>query len=233
MASPDRAPSSISVALLLTHGRSNRLFVTEQNINNERTIGLIAGGVDLLDPNPFAAAVREATEEAKLDPETIIFVKGRNSLEPHVVFVNGLDKIRLGLVYDATYSGPKVSLEGWEIQGDKKVDHVKLFTWRQVITLLENPDQIYRAEFNIPQFLRWIFFDYGGNQSRTETINNWLARNEKNFPGLQQKPDPKTESINDVWEYTPPYQEWTTVDGLLGRPNKTNFARKRSKWQIN
>lgn len=225
IAGGERFPGSISVGLLLTHGRSNRLFLTRHKDN--QGWGLIAGGVEKGE-TAWDAAVREAGEEAGLKAENIIFVQGRNNLEPHVALMRREDKISLGLVFDTTYSGPSVPLKGWEIFNDHKVDWVSLFTWQQVLDLILNPEQIYRPEFNHPQLVRWTLHqaDIRGNP-RQQIINEWLLANGSKIPGLTlRNQSGKAVCLSD-WEYVPPYNEWMTLPHLRGNPVKTNFARTR------
>lgn len=213
-------PSSVSVSLILTHGRSKRLLLTRHGVqdNESESWGLIAGGVGKGE-NAWQAAIREAREEANIREENIIFVQGRNKLNPHVALIRGEDKIRLGLVFDVTYSGPKVPLNGWQVEGDSSVDKVKFFTWREILQLLEDRTSIYRAEFNFPQLIRWTLKHYEINEKRMSVINEWLHNNEENIPGLLKD--------GDTWRYCPPYNDWMTTPGIHGDPQKTNFARER------
>ncbi len=230
MPTQERFPATVSVALLLTHGRSKRLLLTRQKSDQEQW-GLIAGGVQQGE-TAWNAIVRETWEEARIKEQNIIFVTGWNSLEPHVALIRGQDKIRLGLVFDSTYSGPRISLEGWEISDDPKVDRVKFFRWQEILHLLEDQSRIYRPEFNYPQLLRWLLKDLGHNPHRTITVDQWLQTNFQTIPGLQ----PKTDSPNsqpfklaDRWEYYSPYNQWMKTPGIHGQATRTNFARPRWK----
>ena len=173
--SKERFPGSVSVSLLLTHGRSNRLLLTRHGVKNGESErwGLIAGGVEKGE-SAWDAAVREAWEEANIRQENIIFVHGRNDFEPHVALFKREDKISLGLVLDVTYSGPKVPLDGWDIVGDKSVDRVEFFSWRRVLELLDDESRIYRPDFNYPQLLRWMLKGSWYNQTRIKSTNEWL-----------------------------------------------------------
>ncbi|MFC1625257.1 NUDIX domain-containing protein, partial [Patescibacteria group bacterium] len=224
--SKERFPGSISVSLLLTHGRSGRLLLTRHGVNKEEqeTWGLIAGGVEKGE-NAWEAALREAWEEAKIKRGNIIFVQGRNKLEPHVALIKKEEKISLGLVFDVTYSGPKVPLEGWKITTDRSVDKVKFFSWKEILNLLENKTKIYRPEFNHPQLLRWIIRE-PGSPKRMKMVNNWLLLNHKNISGLTRRGkevrylDSNKPAVN--WEYIPPYNSWFNTRGIHGLPDKTN-----------
>lgn len=233
MLSPDRDPASLSVALLLTHGRSNRLFLTRHGVLQglPETWGLLAGGVKMSDPDPWDAMLRETKEEGDIDRENIIFVHGRNDTRPHVALIHRPDKLSIGLVYDATYSGRKIPLDGWKITEDTKVDFVKPFTWQAVLLLLQQPEKIYHADFNVPQLIRWLLFDYGGYPHRTNVISDWLHQNRETIPGTLTLSNPAATKLNQRWTYIPPYDAWLTAHGLYGLPEKTNFARSRSKWQ--
>lgn len=194
------------------------------------TVGLIAGGVELNDPSPLDAGFREALEETEIKRDHIIFVRGRNDPRPHVAPIIGPDKIHMGLVFDMTYSGPRVPLAGWDIRGDK-IDRVEIFTWQQILHLLDNPDQIYRPEFNTPQFIRWLLLNHGGNPQRTKTVDAWFQN--RNIEGLRRRQDSNItdrSTLLSKWEYIPPYENWLTLPQLFGNPQKTNFARTRSKW---
>ena len=231
-----RAPSKISVALLLTHGRSNRLFMTRHGIKDggSESWGLIAGGVELSDPDPLSAGMREALEEANVSPGHVIFVRGRNKLQPEIVYIPGREHISLGLVFDVTYSGPKVPLAGWDVVDDSKVDRVELFSWRRVMDLLDHPDLIYRPEFNTSQLLRWLLMNYGGDERRTTILDDWLKKRVAKFPGLRERERVDSNGITSLksrWEYIPEYYSWITRPGLFGSPERTNFARARSKWR--
>lgn len=224
-----RFKAELSVSFLLTHGRSNRLFLTRHGVkeNNPETWGLIAGGVEKGE-NPLEAALREAKEEADINQENIIFVRGRNNLEPHPVVILGEEKNWGGYVFDATYSGPSVPMEGWNIYGDESVDRVELFDWRRVLHLLDKPEKIYRPEFNFSQMMRWIMMDYGGgNKNRLEFTNWWLQERRGKIEGLRCKGRLMLEKLSDNWDYIPPYNSWMEMPGIRGWPARTNFARER------
>lgn len=216
----ERDLASISVSLLLTHGRSNRLLLTRHGVkqNEQETWGLIAGGVKYRE-NAWKAALREAEEESKLQPKNIIFVKGRNDIRPHVALVCGNDMNHEGLVFDVTYSGPKTP-NGWGIDDDAKVDRVEWFTWQRVLDLIDNPNSIYRPEFNLPQLVRWTMMGHGAKENRVATVEGWLRSRVGRIEGLYQE-------TNGKIGYIPPYDEWMVMPGLRGDPRKTNFARKR------
>lgn len=223
----ERFPATVSVSLLLTHGRSGRLLMTRHGVKDgeSESWGLIAGGVDYRE-NAWDAAMREAWEEARIRPECIIFVRGTNPLEPHVAMVRGEDKIRLGLVFDVTYSGPKVPLGGWNIENDASVDRARFFPWQEVLGLLEDSSKIHRSEFNYPQLLRWTLSNGWRSRKRSEAICQWLLARERAVPGLYRRRDSDGSNIVH-WEYTPPYNEWTRATGIHGLPSRTNFARER------
>lgn len=223
----ERSPATVSVSLLLTHGRAGRLLLTRHGIKEgePESWGLIAGGVRMGE-NPWDAALREAWEEANIEPENIIFVKGRDSLEPHVAMIRGEDKIRLGLVFGVTYSGPKVPLDGWEIGHDSRVDRVKFFTWREILDLIDNEPKIYRPYFNTPQLLRWTLTTCWQGSVRTQATCQWLLQRSEKIPGLSLRKGLDGTRI-DHWQYTPPYNEWVNTPWIHGRPSETNFARER------
>ena len=216
----ERFPAIVSVALLITHGRSGRLLLTRHGLlhGNRESWGPVAGGVEEGE-SAWVAALREAKEEANLSPENLIFVRGKDSFDPHVALINIEDKISLGLVYDVTYSGPKVSFEGWNITNDQSVDRVRYFTWQETLDLLEKPDKIYRPEFNIHQLIRWNIKHMRKSTKRNETVGNWLQLNNETFPGLL--------NTSNNWTYTPPYNSWVNLPNIHGDPARTNFARKR------
>lgn len=227
--SGERFPASVSVSLLLTHGRSDRLLMTRHGVKKGQgeTWGLIAGGVEKGE-TVWDAAVREAREEAQLNQENIIFVRGRNDFEPHVALIKGENKISLGLVLDVTYSGPKVPLGGWDVVGDRSVDRVEFFSWQKVLSLLDDKSRIYRPEFNYPQLLRWILKSCWTDSRRIEATNKWLLERAQDIEGLYRRTD-KQGSILNIWSYVPPYNHWMTKPGIHGLPSKTNFARRRFK----
>jgi 8-oxo-dGTP pyrophosphatase MutT (NUDIX family) len=228
----ERAPGSISASLLLTQGTSNRLFLTRHGVlqGEPPTWGLIAGGVELGE-NGWDAVLREAREEANIEPSNIIFARGRNDTRPHVAVLNTPDKVRVGLVYDVTYSGPQIPGFYKNISGDKSVDRIELFSWQQILRLLETPEHIYRAEFNHPQLIRWLLMDYGGNPKRTNIINNWIYEHPTTIPGRLTRISTNSERLFDQWEYIPPYDSWLASPSIHGRPEQTNYARRRSVWQ--
>jgi 8-oxo-dGTP pyrophosphatase MutT (NUDIX family) len=190
----------------------------------------IAGGIDLSDPNAYEAGIRETLEEAHIKREHVIFVRGRNYLAPHVALLQGPDKSQVGLIFDVTYSGPKIPF-AWEIHDDPKVDRVELFPWQRVLRLLENPDSIYRPDFNVSQLLRWTLMNHGGTASRTNAVDAWLREHAEAFPGLRLRPNrTKAPRLLDRWEYIPPYDDWWLTPNIHGSPRLTNFARARSKW---
>jgi len=222
MAKEERFPATVSVSLLLTHGRSNRLFLTRHGVEagQKESWGLIAGGVKEGE-SPWDAAMREAKEEANIEAKNIIFVRGRNSLEPHVALIRGKEKDSVGLVFEATYSGPKVPMSGWEIEGDNSVDRVELFSWQRVLGLLDDESQIYRPEFNYPQLIRWTLKNGGSDERRKGIINRWLLDKYESIPGLIRR------EVSGSWDYIPPYNEWMGMPGIRGIPSRTNFARER------
>ncbi|MFC1790297.1 NUDIX hydrolase [Patescibacteria group bacterium] len=223
----ERFPSTVSVSLLLTHGRAGRLLMVKQGLKDgeSKSWGPIAGGVDQGE-NAWDAALREAWEEARIPPEHIIFVRGRDSLEPHVALIRGDDKNSLGLVFSVTYSGPRVPLDGWDIDGDKSVDRTRFFTWQEVLNLMDSSSEIYRPDFNFPQLLRWTLANSWRSQKRARVINQWLSEREEAIPGLCKRKG-SGETLLAGWHYTPPYNQWMEVPGIHGDPNKTNFARAR------
>jgi 8-oxo-dGTP pyrophosphatase MutT (NUDIX family) len=221
--------AELSVSFLLTHGRSNRLFLTRHGVKqgNSETWGLIAGRVDKGE-NLYEAVLREAKEEANIERENIIFVRGRNNLEPHPVVILGEEYNWGGYVFDATYSGPKLPMDGWDISGDRSVDRVELFDWRRVLGLLNKPEKIYRPEFNFAQMMRWIMMDYGGgNENRKVYTNRWLLDRQGKIEGLVCHGRLFFDKLSDNWDYIPPYNRWMEMPGIRGNPRKTNFARER------
>lgn len=216
----ERFPASVSVSLIMNHGRSNRLLLTHHGVKKDEpdSWGLIAGGVEKGE-DPWQAVIREAWEEANVRSENIIFVKGRNSLEPHVALINQERRISLGLVFDVTYSGPTVPLDGWEIDSDSGVDRVRFFTWGEVLSLLDNKESIYRSEFNFSQILRWTLKYYKDTEKRRRVTDDWLHRHVNNIPGLLLE--------DGNWKYYPPYNSWLTTPHIHGNPSQTNFARER------
>lgn len=218
----ERFPAELSVSILLTHGRSGRLFLTRHGVklNLEASWGPMAGGIDQTDADPWEAALREAYEEANIKRENIIFVRGRNSMEPHAVMIRGNDKNIGGYVFDATYSGPKITMEGYLIENDEKVDRVELFTWRRVLGLLDGEEKIYLSDFNEAQLIRWSIREAGVNQNRKIVVGNWLRNRIGKIDGLYRDENGET-------GYVPPYNQWMTTPGIRGEPEKTNFARKR------
>lgn len=235
MPTGERPKASLSVALLLTHGRSNRLFLVRQSERSKApgTRGLIAGGVELEDSTPLHAVFREALEETGIPKENIIFVRGRNNPRPHIAPVIGPDMIHLGLVYDMTYSGPQIPLTGWGVTGDDKIDRVDLYTWQQVLTLLEHPENIYRPEFNKAQLIRWLLLNHGANENRTRTVHDWLTQHKDSIDGLSDTGNTALRHDNMLtrWHYVPQYEQWMTLPDIYGRPERTNFARRRNKWR--
>lgn len=229
--SPERFPATVYVALLLTHGRSNRLFLTRHYAEGQWQWGPIAGAIEEKE-GPWGAVVREAKEEANISPYNIIFVTNRDPLEPHVALLPGSDKgkIRAGLIYSATYSGPKLSIDGWNIVGDRSVDMARFFTWQEVCSLLEESKHIYVPEFNIPQLIRWLLYSPVGVK-RACDIDQWLTENQDKFPGLSRLGDKNMLAsywtLPDIWRYIPPYNDWVKIEGIHGRPERTNFARAR------
>lgn len=218
----ERFPAELSVSILLTHGRSGRLFLTRHGVKqrNEPSWGLIAGGVDGEDKDPWDAVLREAKEEANINKENIIFVRGRNSMEPHAVMVRWPNRNVGGYVFDATYSGTKVPIGGYDIMQDKKVDRVELFTWQRVLELLDGDEKIYLPEFNEVQLLRWTMRENGIAENRVKLVKSWLESHLGKIDGLYKNKD-------GVIEYIPPYNQWMTMPGIRGKPEKTNFARNR------
>lgn len=223
----ERFPSTMSVSLLLTHGRAGRLLMTRHGVisGGLESWGLVAGGV-AQGENAWDAAVREAWEEAQILPENIIFVQGRDSFESHVALIRGEDKNRLGLVYSVTYSGPPFPLDGWNIMGDRQVDMAKFFTWQEVLDLMDNRSRIYRPYFNYPQLLRWTLANTWRSSKRAEVTNRWLLEREETIPGLHRSQDIDENDLA-VWKYIPPYNQWMEVTGIHGLPARTNFARAR------
>lgn len=226
---PERFPASVSVSLLLTHGRSGSLFLTHHKEND--SWGLIAGGVEK-NENPWDSFVREAWEEAHISGKNIIFVRGRDSFEPHVALIKGKDKTRIGLVYSATYSGPKIPLDGWDIEGDDSVDRVELFSWQRVLSLLDGNPVLYRSEFNHPQLVRWLLKDHVGSLSskRVAIIDAWLSDRTETIPGLSRRENQEgsvSTKLSDRWDYIPPYNDWMNIPNIRGNQRQTNFARHR------
>lgn len=226
----ERFPGQIYVALLLTHGRSNRLLLTRHLRDGVEKWGPVAGGVEQ-NEGPWEAVVRETNEEAGIPSSSIIFVRGRDSVEPHVALLPGNDKNKIGLIYSATYSGPKIPLDGWEVKGDEKVDQAAFFPWQNVCKLLERGTEgIYAPEFNIPQLIRWLINSPVGVKNAYD-IHKWLAKNMDSFPGLTCLYDKNSfasqSTLPKVWKYIPPYNEWMNMSWIHGVPARTNFARKR------
>lgn len=224
----ERFPASISVSLLLTHGRSGRLFM----VRHGQEWGLIAGAVEIGE-NPWHAILRESQEEAHINSENIIFVKGRDTFDPHVILIRGEDKNRIGLVYGATYSGPKFPFEGNDIKDDKSINRVACFSWKQILNILEDPDKnIYRPEFNFPQLIRWTLEHASRSKylSRALVVDNWFLEKQENIKGLTLKDTKKIEKPSELlskWNYVPNYNSWMTAKNIHGDPSKTNFARSR------
>ena len=223
----ERMPSTVSGALLLTQGKTGRLLLVRHGIEKpeSESWGLIAGGIQQGE-NAWEAVMREAWEEAQIAQENIIIVRGRDCREPHVALLRGNDKTRVGIVFSATYSGPAVNLDGWDITGDEDVDRARFFTWRAVLNLMEMDDKIYRPEFNFPQLLRWTLDNTWRSFHRRFVTSRWLQDREHLIPGLSKGSDLDSFGLPN-WIYIPPYNEWLQQSGIHGNPRKTNFARKR------
>lgn len=232
----ERFPASVSVSLLLTHGRSGRLFMVRHPVvtgfGNQHLWGLIAGGVKPGE-NPWQVALREAQEEANIGGKNIIFVAGRDPLEPHVALIQGLDKDRVGLVYSTTYSGPKFPFSGKQISDDPNVDMVACFSWRQVLVMLKAPQlNLYRPEFNFAQLMRWTIEKAarGKNLSRAKEVDTWFTEMQPSLEGLRIMGESDIEKPSDLlskWSYAPLYNAWMMAKDIHGDPRRTNFARRR------
>lgn len=223
----DRFMASVSVSILLTHGRSGRLIL----VRHGQTWGLPAGAVESTE-TPWNALLREIKEETNLNKENIIFVNGVDKTLPEPILLRGLNKNRVGFIYGATYSGPKIPFDGWDIIGDKTINMAACFTWQNVLKLLDSPEEIYRPEFNFPQLIHWSIEKASKSKwlSRSQLLDLWLTENQDKVKGLRLLTNIKISRSSDLlkkWSYAPPYNEWTLGKNIHGDPRKTNFARSR------
>ena len=179
--------------------------------------------------NPWQAVLRETTEEANIKEENIIFVRGRDSMEPHVALLRANDKDRVGLVYSATYSGPKLPFEGKDVTGDESINKVACFSWKEILKKLETPDSLYRPEFNFPQLIRWTIEQAVRSRklSRVIIVDNWLLKKQSYIGGLELLEEGIIKhpiELSSKWRYTPPYNSWMMAKNIHGDPRKTSLA---------
>lgn len=147
--SQERWPVSLSVAVLLS--TSNDELILVRNRAN-KTWGLPAGGIEKGE-FPKDALEREIREETAILPKQYEY-KG---LEPHVICIPGEDKTRIGLVYDAIYTGSDLPINWWKVDDDK-VDFAMAFSKASVAELIKQADiKVYKPEFNAIQLIRWLY----------------------------------------------------------------------------
>jgi 8-oxo-dGTP pyrophosphatase MutT (NUDIX family) len=177
MGEKERFLTSVSVGLILEVRGERLLLVHNRDPETKEALGwgLIAGGVEL--ESPAEAILREALEEAGIRPRNIIFSLNRRDSRPDVICMPGIRKPRLGLVYRAKYSGPRLPSEGWRIQGDRKVDWARPFLPMEVAGLVDGTGSKYRGIYRrkLMSHSWWIGWLKDGENQRN-LPNGWMVR---------------------------------------------------------
>jgi len=139
-----RQPITASISVLLRpNARSNGLVLVRQ----DNQWGLPSGG---LEPGEFLGEGirREIEEETGIDRGKISFA--RHELIPkYIICLPRASEVRtqLGLAFEATYHGPKLSWKGWEIQG-KEVDFARPFRTPELLSLIKDHLDAEQEEFS-------------------------------------------------------------------------------------
>lgn len=194
----ERLITKTSVSVLLGISRSRRIVLVRQSQTGQW--GLPAGGIksgELLIP----ALRREVREETNIPEENVYF-----DPRPHVVCLPEADKTHIGLVFHGdviSMSPPAIS--GWEVLGDAKVNFAKPFSPREIFRLIENPERIYRPEFNFHQLMRWLTMVSEVREGKYyQYIDEWFERMVGVVAGLSITENTIFADYRR-WKYTPPY----------------------------
>jgi 8-oxo-dGTP pyrophosphatase MutT (NUDIX family) len=220
----ERWPITTSIAIFLRPDpRSSGLIL----VRNTDQWGLPAGG---LEKNELLleGIVRELREETGILPGRIFFEKSqvefpeeatREPLVPSfVVCLPGEDRTQLGLIFEAVYHGPKLSWNGWPVDGDEveKIKQAKPFRIKDLLKLLdehlnnlENGGQgtIYKPEFNYHLLLNYIInvARIRGKPKQSDYIMKWTKKNKERIPGIVREMD--FLFGGEFWVYLTPWFE--------------------------
>ena len=96
------------------------------------------------------ASYRELKEETGIDADNIDLIS-------HATYTDVIPsalKTSVGFVFQARLKKP-IQYEGYEMQGNE-IAYVKPFTRPDLVRLLENPEQIYRPDFNVGAINFWL-----------------------------------------------------------------------------
>jgi 8-oxo-dGTP pyrophosphatase MutT (NUDIX family) len=151
--SPDRVerwPFSASVGLLLRNGREiggGLILVTKKT---DGRLGLIAGGVEKAETG-IEAIGREADEEAGLKPEDLFI---DTLVRPEIVFVPNKLNTSIGVVYRG-FTVRRIPENGYKPESGE-VDWIKPYSVEELFELANQPDRLYRPEFNLLVIRKWL-----------------------------------------------------------------------------
>lgn len=178
---------SISV-MLRPDSRGNGLIL----VRNFDEWGIPAGGLKkgeyLVD-----GIRREIQEETNITEGNIYFTNlyGNRILNVQPVYTltdPQQDKTSIGLVFMATYHGPRLPNDGWEIESDKKVRQAKPFKLKEIVKLLNNHlegnETVYRQVFNFPLLVTWLLLN-----NKAKYVRQWLESNESRIEYFGIKSD--------------------------------------------
>lgn len=136
----ERPPASISVALMLKVAKQPGSLVLVQSAREGWQPGwtLPGGGYDSVDLGLFDALLREVDEELGISRDRLVFNPTAFSLinPSFVVCSFGMDRARVGLVYEAEYRGPRLPKDGWPVD-DERVSRARVFTRSEIVDLMK------------------------------------------------------------------------------------------------
>lgn len=194
----ERWPTTISVAALLRVSETRGIVLVKDKKTNGW--GLPAGGINGKE-YLLQGLCREISEESGLEPERLYFNR-----TPHIATILNPDKTQLGFVFRGTWSAPKKHLQKWKIRGDKDVSEARIFSLKDIFSLLEAPEaQLNKPQFNFAQLMRWVvIISHESSGAPVGYLNDWLEQMSRTIEGLSFHQDYLLE--HSGWRYMPWYE---------------------------
>lgn len=208
----ERWPTTISVAALLRVSEMKRLVLVMDK--ETKTWGLPAGGLSSYE-YLIQGLLREIGEETGLAQEKLYFNR-----TPHIATIINEDRTQLGFVFKGAYSAQKSGQpKEWAVHGDEKVFKAKIFGIKEILPLLEAPeDRLYKFQFNFAQLMRWVVaISLESSGAPVGYLNDWLERMSKKTEGLFFHRDTVLQEYSR-WKYIPWYELNEASEFLLKQP---------------
>ena len=141
---------SLSVAILVSNERSEKMLL----VKNRQTgkWGPPAGGLQWLDEKdrletPFESAERELLEETGVKAKIDHNIRGMINLP-------GAAKNRLGFIFETSIN--EKELKKNDPTDVEEIEDVRFFNQEELLKLLNEPNSIYRPEFNRALIIFWL-----------------------------------------------------------------------------